>query len=163
MSVSLFVPDDNQLPSVEASAVAIDPPREEVVVSATVAESASTSESPTVGEVPPTDEQLRQLALQAIEAASLPRGLRGVLAAAFAEQKPLIREGDSPLLPLDQALAAIQTVLPSQWLADSAQLAQLPHPLGNHFFDGNHDALTDERATAIAREQLQRVGFLSAA
>ena len=111
----------------------------------------------------PTAAELRQLALTAIEQASLPRGLRAVLAEAFDEQLPVVVDQGRTLLPLDRALQALEKVIPSGWLADPKKLAEMPHPLGNGFFEGNHDALTDERAAAIAEAQLQRAGYLPAA
>lgn len=159
MSVSLFQPAAEDFPADSSPAEANSTvPVVESLAPATTDPPADPVLLPT-----PTTAELRQLALQAIEQASLPRGLRTVLAEAFADPSTVVVDQGRPLLPLAQALKALETVVPSRWLADPSRLAQVSHPLGNGFFEGNHEALTDARADDIARSQLQRAGYLPSA
>jgi len=89
----------------------------------------------------------------------LPPALRERLAAVVASSLDTPASGQA-LLPLDECLQAIEQALPEFLRQNRADPARPEHPLGDVFFSGKPEEISDARAEAIAREQLARSGLL---
>lgn len=100
----------------------------------------------------------RQQIREQLLAARLPRGMRENLA----QSLPAIvtAAGETAQVNLAELLSAIESAIPGNWLNEPA-LAPQEHPAGEAFFTGE-GPLTDQQASQIARDQLQRHGFLAA-
>jgi hypothetical protein len=89
----------------------------------------------------------------------LPPALRERLAAVVTSSLDSYADGQS-LVPLEQCLQAIEASLPEFLRQNRAEAARPEHPLGEAFFTGKPEEISDARAEAIAREQLARSGLL---
>jgi hypothetical protein len=84
-------------------------------------------------------------------------GMRQRLAEAVQRQPP----AEGPLqIPLAEVMAILAESLPSHLRLDAGELPTAPHPEGESFFSGDPAADADQRAAAIAREQLALSGLV---
>ncbi len=82
---------------------------------------------------------------------ALPVGLRTRMA-------ELVLASDSAAA--EQAIRAVEAALPGALRIGASDIARPAHPAGEVFFHGDADAVSDERAEALARGQLARSGML---
>jgi hypothetical protein len=111
---------------------------------------------------PPTPQiaELREALLERIQSAtSLPRGLQRHLASAL-QDVPVVDHDGRLLAPVDALLAAVEQWTPAAMRLDPRSLRRGEHPSGDVFFTGDPSHVSDEQAERIAREQLQRSGYL---
>lgn len=118
--------------------------------------------SPAPGEPVPTEpapDAFRAQIRERLLAARLPRGMRENLA----QSLPALATaaGETAQVNLAELLPAIESAIPANWLSEPTPPAPQEHPAGEAFFTGE-GPLTEQQASQIARDQLQRHGFLAA-
>jgi len=121
---------------------------------------AATSEAPAPAEAVNPLPAMRQALLQRVQdSVAMPRGLQSRLASAL-QESPLVDHDGSLLAPVDLLLNVIEGWSPSVMRLDPQSLRRGDHPLGDSFFTGDPSEVSDEQAERIARQQLQRSGYL---
>jgi hypothetical protein len=90
------------------------------------------------------------------QSSSLSRGMRDRLTALLEGESPATASDFQPLIRAADALALLEEAIPPQLRLDASSLAQPAHPVGDVFFTGDVNQMTDDQAERIAREQISR-------
>jgi hypothetical protein len=93
------------------------------------------------------------------QSSSLSRGMRDRLTALLEGESSAAIRDSQPLIRAADAVALLEEAIPSQLRLDATSLAQPAHPIGDVFFTGDVNQLTDDQAERIAREQISRSAF----
>jgi hypothetical protein len=111
---------------------------------------------------PATDalEPLRKRLFERItESSRLPRGMHDRLRRVV-QQASTMHDAGQLLVPADAMLDAIESWAPTALRFDARSFQRPEHPTGDGFFTGDPNDVSDEQADRIARQQLQRSGYL---
>ena len=108
---------------------------------------------------PPVNEAdaVRTQILARIEASTLPLGVRSRMADVVSARSSAGADGRA-VIAVEDALRAVEEALPEVLRLGPDRASRSSHPNGEAFFSGSE--LSDERAEAIARGQLERSGLL---
>lgn len=149
-------PDEESIAPVVVAEAATD-----VVLDAAEEDTELASEEETKDELvpPPIDEAevIRTQILTRIEASPLPPGVRSRLAELVSAGSSAGADGRA-VVAVEDALRAVEEALPDVLRLGADRASRPAHPSGEAFFSGSE--LSDERAEAIARGQLERSGLL---
>lgn len=77
------------------------------------------------------------------------------------QTSPVVASGDQLLLPAETLLAIVEDWAPEALRIDPRNLHRPEHPGGDGFFTGDPRQVSDEQAERIARQQLERSGYLA--
>lgn len=154
---------DERVPSIAAEAPATVPvpngeatggaPLNEEVQESAEAKGASSAEP--CATMPAENQRANARIMQA----ALPPALRERLAALV--QSSGISAGDGQMrVPLESCLKALEESLPDFLRESRGDTARPQHPVGEAFFRGSSEGISDERAEALAHQQLLRSGLL---
>jgi Mg-chelatase subunit ChlI len=101
----------------------------------------------------------REAAAERIRASqSLPLAMREVLARVTLASGEAATDGRARV-PIDDVVRAVEEALP-EFLRDRRPAEVQPHPAGDVFFSGDPEAMSDQQAEEIARQQLAKSGLL---
>jgi hypothetical protein len=150
-------PDQPPLPAEAATdvppATTLGEPAEILDSTAEVAEPAPSQ----AGEIDPLAAAERHKLRERIRrSSSLSRGMRDRLTALLEGGSPATADDSQPLIRAADALALLEEAIPPQLRLDASSLAQPAHPIGDVFFTGDVNQMTDDQAERIAREQISR-------
>jgi hypothetical protein len=122
-----------------------------------------TANSVTQGELEPATDALEPLRARLFEriaeSSRLPRGMHDRLRRVV-QQSSTTHEAGNLLVPADAVLEAIESWAPTALRFDARSFQRPEHPAGDGFFTGDPNDVSDEQADRIARQQLQRSGYL---